>query len=647
MLPHRLGWITILLAASLATATDAGAASRCKITMFPQLPVKMEDLRPVISANINGVDARFIVDTGSFFDFLSPAAAAQFKLPLSYAPPYFYVSGIGGSIIPKIATAKTFGVAGITVHNAQFLVGENDFQGGIVGLLGQNLFRVADVDYDFADGVLRFIKPEHCSDATLAYWAAGRPIGVVDIHWTSLQRPHLLGRATVNGRDIEVMFDTGSPRTILSLAAAKRADITPDSPGVVPAGATGGLGRKTIKVWVAPVEKFEIGGEAIEHTRVLIGDIDLPAQLGADMLLGSDFFLAHHVYVAYSQNRLYFTYNGGPVFDLNARRPAQTASAQKTPVGDTQSTPQRPSSASQAGSSAQSGPASDSSPPAPPAPTQQSAASAQSGMTSPSDAPTDAAGFMRRGMAYASRHEYPQAIADLTRACDLDPPNADCRYQRGLAYWRSAQPDPALADFNSAIHLQPNDFEVYLARAELELPRQPEGAESDLDAVDRLAPPEVDLRLALARLYATAGEYAGAVHQYDLWIEYHAHDTRTPYALSYRCGSEAAANVDLDRALEDCNQALDLLPKAAAPAESAVAVSNRGLVYLRQGKLDSALADFDAALRLRPEFPLARYARGVVELKKGLKTEGQADLAAAQTHRPGLAKRLAAIGLTP
>jgi tetratricopeptide (TPR) repeat protein len=598
---RRLGWIAALLGASLSAAT-AAAAGRCRLIMFPLLPVSMEGLRPVITANINGVDARFMVDTGSFFDFLSPAAAEQFKLPLSYAPPYYRVSGIGGSILPRIATAKTFSVAGISAHDAQFLVGENDFQGGIVGLLGQNLFRVADVDYDFADGVLRFVKPQHCGDETLAYWAAGKPVGTVDLHWTSRQRPHLLGKAAVNGRDIEVMFDTGSPRTILSLEAANRAGITPSSPGVFPAGATGGLGRDTIKVWTAPIEKFEIGGEAIEHTRVLIGDIHLPAELGADMLLGADFFLAHHVYVAYSQNRLYFTYNGGPVFDLNATRP----------------------------------------PPGAPAST-----GGATGPTTSSDAPTDAADFMRRGMADASRHQYPQAIADLTHACVLDQANADCRYQRGLAYWHSAQPAPALTDFNAAIQLQPSDFEAHLARAELELPRQPAAAAGDLDAVDRLAPPEADLRLELARLYAAAGEYAGAVHQYDLWIEYHPRDTRTPYALSYRCGSEAAANVDLDRALEDCNTALDLIPKAAPAAESALAMGNRGLVYLRIGNPDRAISDYDDALSRNPKMAPSLYGRALAELRKGEKGQAQADIAAAQKLNPKIADFFARIGLRP
>jgi tetratricopeptide (TPR) repeat protein len=610
MSPRALGWIPVLLAVSLSTA---GAANRCKLMMFPPLPVKMENLRPVISANIDGVDARFIVDTGSFFDFLSPAAAAEFKLPLSWAPPGYYVSGIGGLLVPKIATAKTFSVAGITANDALFLVGDNDFQGDVVGILGQNIFRITDVDYDFADGVLRFVKPQHCGGTMLAYWATTQPVGVVDLHWSSEQRPHLIGKAAVNGHDIEVVFDTGSSHTILSLDAARRAGITPDSPGVVPVGEWMGLGDKTIKVWVAPVTKFEIGGEAIEHTRVLIGGIGLP-QLGADMLLGSDFFLAHHIYVAYSQDKLYFTYNGGPVFDLNTRAPAQP----KTPVGNTAALP-----GASAGTSAAASPA------------------------PVSDEPTDAAGFMRRGMAYASRGEFAQAIVDLTHACELEPADADCRYQRGLAYWHSGQREPALADFNAVIQRRPDDFDAYLARAQLEMASQPDSAESDLDAVDRYAPQQADLRMQLARLYAAAGEYAGAVHQYDLWIDYHPTDVRLKYALSSRCGSEAAANVDLDRALDDCNTALRLIGKSGAVQMSAITISNRGRVYLRQGQLDRALADFEAALRLQPQFPLARYARGVVELKKGLTAEGQADMAAAQAHRPGLDKRLASMGLKP
>ena len=76
-------------------------------------------------------------------------------------------------------------------------------------------------------------------------------------------------------------------------------------------------------------------------------------------------------------------------------------------------------------------------------------------------------------------------------------------------------------------------------------------------------------------------------------------------------------------------------------------MSNRGLVYLREGQLDNALADFQSALKLRNHFPLARDALGLAELRKGLTAQGHADLTAARAQAPGVAKRLASMGFTP
>ena len=624
MLSRALGWIPLLLALSLSTA---GAASRCNLVMYPRVPVRMDDLQPVVSAEINGTAAPFVVDTGSFFDFLSPAAATQFKLPLKYAPPGYYITGVGGSsVLPQIATADTFTVAGITGHQALFLVGDNDFQGGIAGILGQNIFRLADVEFDFANGMLRFVRPQHCGGDVLAYWATTQPVGAVSLSWMSNEQTDIIAKAAVNGHDISVLFDSGSWRTILSLHAAKRAGITPDSPGVVPAGDSFGVGDKPVKVWVAPIDRFEIGGELIEHTHVLIGDIGLE---NADMMLGTDFFLAHHIYVAYSQNKLYFTYNGGAVFDLNARRPAGQAKAPPSGAAG---------AATQPGSS------------------QGTSAATQA------PAPKDAADFMRRGMAETSRGELSQAIADLTRACALAATDADCHYRRGLAYWRNHDPELALADFDAALKLAPDDYDVHLSRAELQLPQQHDGVAGDLDAVDRLAPQEADVRLQLARQYESIGHYAAATHQIDLWIHYHPQDIRLPEALGSRCWTRAAANVELDQALADCDRAVHAelaashsafwrLTHRDAPGPGWL-MRNRSLVYLRRGDLDKAIADDDAALAqagpgMGAASASALYLRGLAELRKGLASQGQADLTAAEKLDSGIAQHFAKMGLTP
>ena len=123
--------------------------------------------------------------------------------------------------------------------------------------------------------------------------------------------------------------------------------------------------------WIAPVDSFQVGGEEIKHTHLRIGDVGLDE---IDMLLGADFFLSHRVYVANSQQMLYFTYNGGPVFDLRSTQQASLRSSE--------------------------GPAD-----AKPA----------------TEGPTDAEGFSRRGAALAGRGEYLSAIDDFSHAMALAP----------------------------------------------------------------------------------------------------------------------------------------------------------------------------------------------------------------------------------
>jgi tetratricopeptide (TPR) repeat protein len=632
--PVRRGGLIALVA--ILSASAAVAADRCVLKSFAELPVTMEGLRPMVTVKINGVDAPFVADSGAFFSMLSPAAAAEFKLPtrpvrvqvtgslLGFGSPDFSVRGIGGgSTTPRVATVQTLTLAQYPIHRVDFLVGGTDVGGGSVGLLGENLIRIADVEYDLAHGVLRFIKPDRCGSRPLAYWATpSQPIGVVDLDDPTAVHPQPIGSASVNGIKIRVGFDTGSQVSVLSLPAARRAGVTPDTPGVQPAGTMLGIGRNATKVWVAPIASFEIGGEEIKHTRLLIGDLKLGES--QDMLLGDDFFLAHRIYVANSQSKLYFTYNGGAVFRLESTPPLQSAQSPPPGVGTTPS----------AGAS-QSAPGSE-------GPPLDRAAAGSAAPSPPADAlghfadqPTDAAGFMRRGTAYAARRDFKDALADLQHACELAPQEPDYFFELGRVEWQSGQRDQAIDSFNKTLKLKPDHVSALLALAQLT------HSEDDLNTVDRLLPPEDGFRLQMGALYEQNGAPDAAIHQFDLWIRYHGEDGRLPGVLNSRCRLLAQTDQNLDQALKDCNAALHLQPHTAAFLDS------RGLVQLRRGQLDRAIADYDAALALRPGVPTSLYGRGLAKLRKGLQAEGHADLAAASMAQPRIAERFARWGLTP
>jgi tetratricopeptide (TPR) repeat protein len=591
--------VTVLLASAAVLSAPAYGA-RCRFIQLAQLPVTLNGTQPTVHAQINGADAVFIADSGAFYSTLTAAAAAEFKLRLHdvrsnfvLIPETEVLRGVGGRARTWFTEVKTFTLAGTPIHNIEFLVTPNDF-GQAVGLLGQNVLRIGDVEYDLANGVIRLIQPHDCKSADLAYWVkAGQSYSVLDIEASTAQAPHTSGVAYLNGSKIQVVFDTGAATSALTLAAARRAGVTPNSPGVVAGGTMSGVGRRAVQSWIAPFASLKIGDEEIRNIKLRVGDIDL---FDRDMLLGVDFFLSHRVYVANSQRKLYFTYNGGPVFNL------------KTLSADT--------------------------------PTAAGAAAAEAPLD---DQPSDADGFARRGAASRARHDYEHALADLTRACELAPTEAAYFYERGLAHLGNNQSDLALADFDQAIQLKPEHVLARLARAELRVKRgDSAGAVADLDATDRAAAAQAPVRLRLGVLYMSAGQFGAAVAQSSQWISAHdPDDVAMSSALNLRCWARAQWGQELALALADCDQALRMRP------DMPEILAGRGLVHLRRREWNKAIADYEAALHLQPKSAWSLYGRGIARLRQGAAAQGQADLAAASALDPKIPAEAAKAGISP
>jgi tetratricopeptide (TPR) repeat protein/predicted aspartyl protease len=591
--------------AILAIPLSAGIAeAKCKLVKIADLPVTMVDMHPMVTAQINGTDALFLADSGAFYSMISSASAAEYKLRTYAGPDGLRVIGVGGDTGVSLALVKVFTLAGVPIHNVEFLVGGSEVGGGSVGVLGQNVFRIGDVEYDLAKGAIRLMREDGCKNAYLAYWVSGtdQPYSAMDIEWTTPGSPHTTGIAFINGVKIHVMFDTGAATSVLSLRAAERAGVKIDAPGVVDAGYSSGIGRRMVKTWIAPFESFKLGQEEIRNTRLRIGDADLDL---ADMLIGADFFLSHRVYVASGQHKLYFTYNGGPVFNL-----ASSPTPSPLPADGAAPAPDAAHSASTSGE------------------------------------PKDAAEFSRRGMAFAARRDFAHALADLTRACELAPDESNYFYERALAQSESGQPVAALADFNQALKLKPDHVPALVARAELRLLENDVAqATEDLNAADRAAAKEADARLRMAQAYLHADLLPQAVAQLDLWITAHRQDARFAEALNERCWARALSGQDLPKALDDCNAALRLSAKTSAA--SARALNSRGLIRLRLGDYGKSAADYDESLKLDAKDPWALYGRGLDKTRRGQTTEGQADLAAAAALWPQIGNTFQKHGIAP
>src|SRR3954468_9328643 len=86
----------------------AVATAKCQVGKYAEIPVVMNGRAPTTTAQINGRDARFIVDSGAFYSTISAADAREFGLSVRGVGPNVRLKGVGGDTSLGVATAQTF-----------------------------------------------------------------------------------------------------------------------------------------------------------------------------------------------------------------------------------------------------------------------------------------------------------------------------------------------------------------------------------------------------------------------------------------------------------------------------------------------------------------------------------------------------------
>ena len=578
-------WRQACALVACALLLPAAAQAGCRIATA-ELPIRMVGTRAIATVRINGTDVPLIVDTGAAYSMLTDAAAAQLKLRVGAG---IRVGGLTGTIQTGTATVKTLELLGGSVPDVEFIVGGIDPGSGAMGLIGRNILSLTDAEYDLAHGVIRFVFPgDDCADANMAYWAGDTPVSEIKLLRDDKNRsrlPPLHGLIKVNEKSEIVLFDSGAT-SLVSLQAARQLGLKESD--MKRNGVGAGVSGKSVRAWTAPFAKVDLGGEIISNNRLQVVDVDMEE----DMLLGIDFFLSHRIYVSKKRRLMFFTYTGGRVFMYNDVDAATDA------------------------------------------------ASAASSAASDPDAPLDADAYARRGAASASRGDLAGALADLDRACALAPTSAAFLAQRAAIEFSLKQPAKARQDIDKALELDPGQADARLQRAAARArDKDTDGALADLAALDKTLAPESPLRVQMGNLYMSLRAPALALAQYDQWMPHHEHEFRIERTLYDRCWARVELGVDLDKAVDDCDAAVDADPK------SGVYLAGRAWARLRQGTPSKARADFDRSLALRPDHALTLYGRGLARQRLGDVAAGQADLDAARKLDPKIDAEMARRGL--
>lgn len=205
-----------------------------------------------------------------------------------------------------------------------------------------------------------------------------------------------------------------------------------------------------------------------------------------------------------------------------------------------------------------------------------------------------------RGFAQIHLKDYEQAVVSLTAALEVNPQFLNALTNRARAYMLWAKYAEAAADFTRAIELQPQQLAYYASRAEAwQAAGQTDLARADAEHVNWTSTLQ-DLNQQIARNPRSADPW---VSRGNLFLQKHdlaaARESFRNALVAQPLNREALlGQTRLDMADGQHQKVVDACTALLAGGELFEARSLRGDALLELGKLDEAIADYQATRRL-------------------------------------------------
>jgi len=413
--------VGILLAVAFAAPRSALAADppKCRLIKITEWPVRLQRGLPVIEGQINGKKIGVLLDTGAHWSGITKAAAE--RLNLSTRATGEYVTGVGGESRVLLARVEEFRIGEAVRKDWRIRVfGERPIP-GVDFILGDDFFRQLEVEFDYPRSVIRLFQAEGCERSALSYWGPALQVPMENDN-------KIMVPVKVNGRQAIALIDSGASTSAVSTWLARDVGITPETPGVVAAGCTFGIGAGIAQQWVAQFDSLQIGDQVIRDPRLHVtdygGDRGWTGSALPELILGTDFLRTHRVLVSFGQRKVYFSHQGGQVFPS---MPALECDERSLGRG------------------------------------------AKESMAAYDEAiakdPRDVRARLQRAMLHFQARDAKAALVDLDAALAVEPGNAVALDARARARRSLGDDDGALADFGAAIANGMRRPQLYLDRA--------------------------------------------------------------------------------------------------------------------------------------------------------------------------------------
>jgi tetratricopeptide (TPR) repeat protein/V8-like Glu-specific endopeptidase len=224
--------------------------------------------------------------------------------------------------------------------------------------------------------------------------------------------------------------------------------------------------------------------------------------------------------------------------------------------------------------------------------------------------------YNSRGNARANLGDWKGAVEDYNQALEINPNLAEAYYNRGNARKSivGIHISQTIQDYNDAIRLNPNFAQAYRSRGiERGLTGDRQGAILDLTEAIRLNPNDIQAYIHRGYDRQALKDLKGGIEDFSQAIRL---DRNNAFAYASRRSARRESG-DYQGAVEDATQLIRLNSNSSNSSNSFLSYSVRGYDRLALKDLQGALADFNHAIDLKPNYGEIYIGRAIVYYELG------------------------------
>ena len=299
-------WL-VLAALLLCPAFAQGA---CSLRRLATVPLEIVGTTILVPAAVNGIEGRFILDTGAALTAVTPEAVARFGLALDEWTATT-MRGVGGIERRRNANPRSLTLGGLPLLRRNSIARDSTLRvvtlphaeiggGRVDGLLGRDFLSAFDLDLDPAHLSLGLYDVRGCDGRFLPWTDDYVSVPVETPAGYALMVP-----VEVDGVPLRALLDSGASRSMVAAPGMARLGLGLDRLDNDPREVVAGMGPRTVTMWRHRFRTLRIGNDTAAAPVLLVAPVMLTPI--ADLLLGADWLLGRRVWLSWSTRRIFAT----------------------------------------------------------------------------------------------------------------------------------------------------------------------------------------------------------------------------------------------------------------------------------------------------------------------------------------------------